>query len=720
MTNHGSTRSPFSLRSTLVALLLVFPSIATVPAADRVIPPTASEDEPSDESTPENGTPDEPVLEERVTVNAARLPFGGEEDPPAHVTVLDREAIVESGARTLQDLLASQAGVVTYDQVGNGVGTTLDLRGFAGGSGTRVLLDGAPVNDPRNNGVAWYLIPVDGLERVEILRGSASSAVGGGAEAGVIRLSTMRGDERGGSLSLAAGSDGARRVGGRVSQPLGRWDLSLWGSSESDDGFRENAGGDLRRAGAAAGIDLPRGRRLDLSWIDSAADFGTPGALTPQELDDDPDQAPFNRADRADERFRRATLRFEGPLGERFHLGANVFGGDRATEILTTGRAAPLYGGFLLDTDTSDLGSTLQLTHRSSEESAVHSSSVGLEWLQGGTDASGFTTAPEDPGNPDSGALSSSNEIDRATLAIFAQHRWDPSPSWSLVAGARLDRDRVRYDESAPDPVNRGSRTFDEVSLRAGATWRASPRLDLYASYGEGFLPPTVEELFAFPTFGSNPDLDPEVSRTWEAGLRGRWKRVLSLDAALFLVDTRDEIVFDPDSPLGLFGANVNAGATRRRGLEASVRGNPGPRVSWYGSLTLVDAEFREGPSRGNRIPLVPRERYAAGVRLELPVGVTLAADALRVGEQVLDNDESNEQPRLDPYTVVRARLGWRPGLPTPGEPGLEWFAEVRNFFDEEYVTRGIWAFDFSAGANQVFLTPAPPRRYLAGVRLEF
>src|SRR5262245_148932 len=112
---------------------------------------------------------------------------------PASVTVIDREAIERSGARTVQDLLAQEAGVIVYDQVGNDVEKTLDLRGFTGGRGIAVFLDGARINDPRNNAVALEQVPLSAVERIEVTRGSSASLAGGGAEAGVIRIVTRRG-----------------------------------------------------------------------------------------------------------------------------------------------------------------------------------------------------------------------------------------------------------------------------------------------------------------------------------------------------------------------------------------------------------------------------------------------------------------------------------------------------------------------------------------------
>src|SRR5262245_51017728 len=139
--------------------------------------------------------PPPPTVEEHITVHATRLP--DEEEPvssvPAHVTVLTREDLARTGARTLQDALALEAGVILYDEVGNDVEKTLDLRGFSEGTGTAVFLDGVRLNDPRNNAVALESIPLEAVDRIEIIRGSAAGLIGGGAQAGVIRVLTRTG-----------------------------------------------------------------------------------------------------------------------------------------------------------------------------------------------------------------------------------------------------------------------------------------------------------------------------------------------------------------------------------------------------------------------------------------------------------------------------------------------------------------------------------------------
>ena len=653
------------------------------------------------------------AVSDSLTVTETRLrdQTGPERTAPAHVTILLREEIERGEGDTLQDLLASEAGVILFDQVGDDVSKTFDLRGF-GGTGTRVFLNGAPLNDPRNNSLALELVPLEQLERIEITRGSTAALAGGGSEAGVINLWTRRGGPTAGSVSAAAGDFGTGELTGSFASRAGSTDLALAGSYYETDGFRDNSDGELARGALDLGWELGTGQRLDLSLTSGFADFGNPGALTVDEIGRDRRAAPFNALDFTDESLTQAALNYAANFTESWSLTANVYARDSGTEALTTGRSAAAFGGFFVDTDTEVLGTTVQAGHAHS--GAGNFLAFGVEWLDGETDAAGFLTPPADLDRVSPAGLSSRNTTARSTLGLYAQDRWQISPNVTLTAGARYDSDEVGYREEFPNPANDAERDFSELSLRAGLAWSAAERHSLYASFGEAFLPPTVEELFAFPTFGSNPELEPEDSRSLEIGWRGRWDE-LSVDVALFQVDTEDEIVFDPDSPLGLFGANVNIGEARRRGLELAARGDLTEKLRGFANLTLMDPELTNGPNAGNQLPLVPEERLSLGFDAELPRALGLSASVLYVGEQVLDNDDANAAGRLDAYTVVNARLSW-----SPAARAFEVFVEARNLFDESYATRGIFALDFQTLANTVFLSPAPGRRVMGGVEWRF
>ena len=655
-------------------------------------------------------------IAESVTVTGTRLRDEEQElTVPAHVTVLHREDIERGNVETLQDLLATEAGVVLFDQVGDDVSKTLDLRGF-GGRGTRVFLNGAPLNDPRNNGLALELVPLDQLERIEITRGSTAALAGGGAEAGVINLWTRRGGALEGSIKFASGDFGSRELGGSLAHQLGSTDFAISGSMRETDGFRENADGALDRLGVDLGWELAPDRRLDLSLVSGSANFGNPGAATATELATDRGRSFFNSLDFTDEDLNQLALNFSAALTESWALSTNFYARDRGTEALTTGRSAPLFGGFFLDTETEVLGATLQLGFGRPSATGGNELTLGLEWLDGETGASGFGTPTTDLASISPAGLSSDNLTERETAALYLQDRWRLSERVTATVSARYDRDEVGYRERFPDPSNVSARDFSELSMRAGLAARVGTGHALYASAGEAFLPPTVEELFAFPLFGSNPALRPQLSTSAELGFRGRWRGGRTLDLAIFQVDSEDEIVFDPDSPLGLFGSNVNIGEARRRGLELSARGDLGDRSRAFVNLTLMEPEFANGANRGRTLPLVPQERLAAGFDVELPHRLALRAVGHYVGEQVLDNDEANAAGRLDSYTLVHARLSWAAGP----ERRVELFVDARNLFDEEYATRGIFAFDFQSFVNTSFFSPAPGRRLMGGLEWAF
>lgn len=643
-----------------------------------------------------------PGAEDEIVVTATRLtdePVPADE-VPADTTVITREEIERSGARTVQEILSLETGAESFDEVGNGVQTTFDLRGFRG-SGTAVFLDDVRINDPRNNALSLEAVPIDAVERIEIARGAASALAGGGSEAGVVRILTRGGSEPSLSVTAARGSDGAGRYGIAGGGSLGALDGFVSASRDATDGFRENAGGRSTRLLGRVGWEIAPGRRLDLTLSDADVGYGQPGALTRAEWDADPAQAPYNRLDRSDATARLAALSYRGKAGDAWSLVATVGFRDTSSEVLSTGRSAAIFGGFFLDADTTAWSGVGQATWTAGRSELA----LGFEALDGDVDARGWFTPPTDPGFVDRENPSAVNSVARRTSAIFAQETFRAGSRLTLVAGVRRDHDRQGYEESVPDPTLAGSRTFAETSLRAGAVVSPSDRWNVYASYGEAFLPPTAEDLFAFPGFGSNPDLEPEDARSIEAGIRAKLARGRA-KLSVFSIDTRNEILFDPDSPLGLFGANVNAGRTRRRGAEASIEGRLAPPLRGWIRLTYVEAEFRGGADAGASLPLVPRERAAAGIDADLPHGFGVRVDVLRVGSQYLDNDDANAQAKLPAYTVVGSRLAWTP--PTAGDRATL-FVELRNLFDERYATRGIHV-------SESFFTPAPGRRVLAGL----
>jgi outer membrane receptor for Fe3+-dicitrate len=285
-----------------------------------------------------------------VTVTATRLADRGEDarEVPASTTVITRAEIEASGARTVQEALSRIAGVNVFDQTGNAIQTTLDLRGFTG-SGLTVLLDGARLNDPRSNSVPLETIGVDGIERIQVTRGprprrSEGSAggvvniVSGSAGTGAPDLTAAWGTYNTGRLALglsgASGSASPGTTSGTAPASGGSQgstgssgrgiDWLISASRDRTDGFRENADARLDRYTGSLGFTVSPRSRFMLTLHGADNEIGAPGALTLAEWEDDPTQSPFNSLDNSDLTSHQATALWHGPDYGPFSFAANL------------------------------------------------------------------------------------------------------------------------------------------------------------------------------------------------------------------------------------------------------------------------------------------------------------------------------------------------------------------------------------------------------------
>ncbi|MGH7412347.1 MAG: TonB-dependent receptor, partial [Candidatus Methylomirabilis sp.] len=134
---------------------------------------------------------------EPVVVSASRIEQRLR-DVPANVTVLTREEIQQSPARTVDDLLRQVPGFSLFRRSGSLVthpttqGVSLRGIGPSGVSRTLVLLDGVPLNDPFGGWVYWSKVPLESIERIEVVRGGGSGVYGNYALGGVINIVTRR------------------------------------------------------------------------------------------------------------------------------------------------------------------------------------------------------------------------------------------------------------------------------------------------------------------------------------------------------------------------------------------------------------------------------------------------------------------------------------------------------------------------------------------------
>ncbi|QXZ10605.1 TonB-dependent receptor [Comamonas sp. Y33R10-2] len=207
-------RATFVLRPTLLASLLVMASAAQ--AQQVALADTVS------------------MKETVVTANRIEQPLS---DLVADMSIVDRETIESAGAAGVADVLSRLPGIQMVRNGGAGSSTSVYLRG-ADTRFTAVYLDGVRLDSQSTGGASWQDIPLESIDRIEVLRGPAAAVYGSDAIGGVVQIFTKKGEGKAKPyVGLGWGSRGTVKAQAGVSGGAAGWDYSLGVSHASSNGF---------------------------------------------------------------------------------------------------------------------------------------------------------------------------------------------------------------------------------------------------------------------------------------------------------------------------------------------------------------------------------------------------------------------------------------------------------------------------------------------------
>lgn len=611
-----------------------------------------------------------------VIITATRF-ADSKRELPVGVTVIRAEDIRRAATANLPEILA-QFGLL---QVRDNAGTPnqqADLRGFGvtGDQNAVILVDGLRVSENELVPAQLSAIPLESIERVEIVRGSGAVQYGAGASGGAINIITRQaeaGTVRGYALGRAGGYGTAETRAGyaRMGGALG---FSMDASHEDTEGYRRN---NRFRQTNVAGTLEGRGEqsRARLRFALGDQSLQLPGALTEAQIAADPRQA-SNSGDKSDRKDGTLTLGGAWTPG-RHELAADFSVRDKKATAL-------FLPAFFVDTRVDVTSFTPRAKLRFDALGREHDVSLGLDWEQWDYE-SRSAASPAALGTP-----FSHRQGEQTSEALYAQANLWVAQRTRFVLGARAQRTRERLTEQVfPSDDRRAKHSLDahEIALRhgLGRGWSA------YAKSGTSFRVATFDENACFFPPCAAVLLDPQEARAKELGVEyergGRRGRL-----ALYDMRLENEIYFSP-----LQGANVNLPPTRRRGAEFEGAWQATERLELRASLALLEATFR---ATGNDVPLVPEAIATAGVHWEFAARTRLNANVRYVGPQRYDNDEANTFARRQPsYRVVDVKAERAIGRASIA-------LEVRNLFDENYYSYG--AVNFLGTGFSAY--PAPGR----------
>lgn len=474
-------------------------------------------------------------LSDQVVVTATALPEELERTT-APVDLITLEEINQRQAVSLPDLLASQTGIA-ISRSGT-FGGLVDIFIDGGDSNfTKVLIDGAPVNEP-GGALNYSNLTLDNVDKVEIVHGAESALYGTDAMSGVIQIVSHQGSTRIPELDLFSegGSLSSARDGGQVSGLLGVFDYSLAGSYFSTGGQGVDDAFINRSLAANIGYKVSDTDQLRLTVRSNSSEGGTPGQT-------------LYGAGYFDPTAYDALQQLSATLNWTFQTGAHWTHQILGTESrIHDDNAYPDYDAFYVDQFSR---ATLQ----------TQSTYV----FRTGAFTAGYFYEVE---NAYPSSLSGVHAR-RNNQAGFLDAKWRPLARLTLSAGAR-----------AEDNASFGTRVVPRagaaVALRYANGFLGDTRARF--SYGEGIEEPTLEESFSTdPCNPGNPELRPQQSQTYNAGIDQYFSGNRLRVSATYFDDEFRNLISETSTVVSTcpYGSGMlfNTDRARARGVNLSTAG---------------------------------------------------------------------------------------------------------------------------------------------------
>jgi vitamin B12 transporter len=607
-------------------------------------------------------------ISETVVVTASRVETRRRETPQS-IDVIDRADLDRTVAADLTDALKKNAGVdvIQYSGALSGIG----IRGFrpqTSGINKRSLL----LVDGRPSGITnLATLMLDDVERIEVLKGAASSVYGSSAMGGVVNVITRQ--SRGklaGAAQLGGGSFGSSTFTGRVGGNIApRLDFDAAGTAfDQRDDYRMG-NGDVRpattyktRDGAVRiGADLTREWRLNgRAEVYRGRDIMTPGDLA-------------------------SGLNAQGSKNlEQAATDLRLTGQIRAHAIsLTTYRTAET--GHIVNVTTTNPLDAPYLPYLSFE-SDLHWNGLQVRdswrWsprnaLVFGTDYEYVTSVSRSYSRTGARVAPFSADSNKRTVGLYAEQtsKWHDGRT-TITVGGRVDRITTEtVDTPFKSNLVPSAATFGVFNPSVGGSHQIAAGLRGHVSAGRGFIPAEAIMLTGFTTTTvggrvqiaqGNPDLRPEKSTGFDGGVE--WTTAaMRVDLTVFRTVVRDRfisnvIVSNPPPPAPIILSVENGLDAHIAGAEIDVERRVDRHVGLFANAThFFNREERLASGAEQDILNVARTTIRAGV--DVDYGRLTSRVSARFVHGRRDNDFSAPGFPIityDDFTVVDANGTWR------------------------------------------------------------
>jgi outer membrane receptor protein involved in Fe transport len=634
-------------------------------------------------------------------------------DVPVSANIVEKETIRQSPAVVADDVLRQvptfslfrRSSSLSSHPTAQGV----SLRGIgpSGVSRTLVLVDGVPFNDPFGGWVYWTRVPLESVNRIEVIDGSSSSLYGNFGMGGVINIISATPARRSVEFKTQYGSRSSPKADFFASDVWGKLGAAVEGSFFDTDGFPIVIANERGIIDNNAQVDYKNVNvRLEYRANDRVSAFGRAGYFKENrvngkvgEVNDTKWTAGGGgvRIRMPDESDLQATVFADGNTFHSTFLAVNPAPYNtrppRSIVRLATDQSVP----------TDSFGTMVQWSRSIGRSNYF---SAGLDWrrVSGDSLEDTYINGAIVAVGPTAPATLSARRVSGGTqhsTGFFLQNV-STFNDFVITLSVRADRwknfdghiNETSATTGLPSAGHRGDlpdKSDTVASPRLGALYRVSDRVSVWGDVGYGFRAPTLNELYRQFSVGlvrtlANETLGPERLFGGEAGVRVEATRAVSIRSTWY-----DNRIKNPVSNVTI-GTNLqqrqNLGRTRIHGWQTDVETRVGSSVRVSAGYLLNDAKVREFAANpaliGRYLPQVPKHRGSVSVAYANPRYVTVAVSGTFFGRQFDDDlnartKPGESEPGLPAYGIVDLGASREIGR------NLEVFVGAQNLFDQEY-----------------------------------
>ncbi|MFY2645797.1 TonB-dependent receptor [Achromobacter insuavis] len=646
-----------------------------------------------------------------ITVTAQRVPTDGR-TLPVSISVITAEDIAASSARTMQDLLSTQAGIHLVNTSSSSDNAIVDLRGFGitGASNTLIMIDGVKQNTNDLSAPNLGVVPLDQVERVEIVRGSGSVQYGGGTTGGVINIITRKDFAKEPVTARATatfGSYGLRQYDAAVALNNQKVGVDAYMQSLHSDGYREHSG--ESREGGGGGITFRHDNgsiRLYGNTTTQKLDLPGPRLINPttgeNQFESDPRGAK-NKIDNVKTTSTTFGLQVEQQLGV-----GTLYADASTREKKLNGLSYDGFGDTLRD---QKLEENLASLRYRLPINGGHSIVFGADAQEAKTTSNQNAYYDFTP---------SKWQSRQHQYGLFADGQIRATDSTYVTLGVRRQyaSDKLEVISGSGEESDKGHHL---TAWQLGVRQDLAAGFGLYGKVGRSFRLPNADEALSVQSpLAPQTSTDKELGVTWASDSS-------SARLSWFRYDLTNEIQYNPLAD-GMWGpgtgANTNLDPTRRQGIELEGHHKLTSSLTLDANLTWMEAQFRSGTYAGvdlsgKTVPLAPKWLANAGVTWRPTDAFLWNVSAQYVGKSRMDNDQANQfDTQLDAYVLFNTKVAYKFTRNIEGAFG------INNLLDRKYATYGIRGGDASfqmlGPVANYNLYPAPGRNFYASLTVRY